>query len=251
MRTAIQILFFLALLLPFYPVQAKTGIDSANAAYARGDYEKAAALYENLLASGAEAPALYYNLGNAYFRLNKLGKAILNYEKAKKLAPGDEDINYNLELAGNRVKDKIEPMPQLFIDEWKNDFRDLFTETGWSVMCILFVAAMLAMAGLFVAGRSKAVRRAGFWAGIALLVMSITSFTMARAQHHRSMKATDAIVTVPSITVKGSPSESGTKLFIIHEGTKVHIEDTEGEWVEVKIANGNVGWLPASSITSI
>lgn len=242
------------LLLPALSLFAGTGnaaIDSANAAYAKADYEKAAKLYEQVLSSGVEAPEVYYNLGNAYYKQGKAALSILNYERARKLAPDDEDILANLAFANQRVTDKIEPVPQLFIEEWKTGFRNMFTETGWSVLCIVSLVLLLGMTGLYIAGRSKTLRQAGFWTGMLFLVITAVSFFMARTQHHVALTENDGIVMVPSITAKGSPSDNGTKLFMIHEGTKVHIEDTDGSWVEVKLANGNVGWLPASAVTFI
>jgi tetratricopeptide (TPR) repeat protein len=249
-----SLLFLLVIAWPAASFSAGTGnaiTDSANAAYARADYEKAAKLYEQVLSSGTEAAEVYYNLGNAYFKLNRLGPAILNYERAKKLSPGDEDINYNLEMANQRIVDKIEPVPQLFIDEWQNSFRNMFSETGWSIVCITTLALMLLMVWLYITGRTKTMRQAGFWSSVLFLVIVITSFVMAGKQKNASLTENDAIITSPAVTAKGSPSDNGTKLFIIHEGTKVHIEDTNGEWVEVKLANGNVGWLPLSSLSFI
>jgi hypothetical protein len=241
-------------LLSAITVAAGTGnatIDSANAAYAGSDYEKAAKLYEEVLASGLEAPEVYYNLGNAYYKLNRVGLSILNYERAKKLAPNDEDIKHNLALANQRITDKIEPVPQLFIEEWKSGFVNLFSATGWAMTCIVMFIFLLTMLGLYITGNTKGKRQLGFWAGLAFLVFSTSSFFIARKQHNLMIEAQDAIVTSSSVTVKGSPSEKGTKLFVIHEGTKVEIEEIDGTWVEVKIANGNVGWVQASSITFI
>ena len=247
------IMTMLTLLVAFTAI-AGTGhaaLDSANAAYSQGNYDKAAKLYEEVLASGVEAPELYYNLGNAYYKLNKIGLSILNYERAKKMAPGDEDVLHNLELANNRVRDQIDPVPQLFIEEWKSGFLNLFTATGWSVVCIVLFFAFLLMTALFITGKNSSTRQTGFWAGIVFLVFTTTAFFMARRQNTLTIESQEAVVTISSVTVKGSPNEKGTKLFVLHEGTKVEIEDTDGSWVEVKIPNGNSGWVQASSITFI
>lgn len=247
-----RLIIVILALLPF--VSASQGVaelDSANRAYSRSEYEKAAQLYEEVLLTGKEAAEVYYNLGNAYFKSGSLGKAILNYERAHKLAPDDEDINFNLDFASEKVTDKIDPAPQLFLTEWKSGFASMLSETGWSILCITVFTLTLAMIALYITGRTKPLRQLGFWSGIALLLVSILSFTMARSRYRSEESAKEAIVTVNNITVKGSPSAEGTKLFIIHEGTKVKIEEDEGEWLEVKIANGNVGWVPATAITPI
>lgn len=226
-------------------------IDSANAAYVKADYEKAAKLYEDVLSSGVEAAEVYYNLGNAYFRLNQVGPAILNYEKAKKLAPNDEDILHNLELANQRTIDKIEAVPQLFIEEWKSGFRNTFTEKGWSIVTIISFTLMFVMAGLMIAGRTVRQRQLYFAVGILLLISTVVSFIMARQQYTAAIHNTEAVVMSPTVTAKGSPSDAGTRLFVIHEGTKVQIDDTNGSWVEIRLANGSVGWVPASALAFI
>lgn len=241
----------LSITLPALAGSGNATIDSANAAYARNDFEKAARLYEEVLASGQEASELYYNLGNAYYKLNKPGLSILNYERAKKLAPNDADIQHNLELVNQRITDKIDPVPQLFIEEWKNSFLNLFSATGWAVVCIALFIAFLFMLALFITGTRTTIRQMGFWTGLAFLVLTVTAFFMAHKQTIMARESMEAIITTSSVTVKGSPAEKGTKLFVIHEGTKVEIEEIDGDWVEVRIANGNVGWIPSSAITFI
>jgi tetratricopeptide (TPR) repeat protein len=226
-------------------------IDSANAAYARTDFEKAAKLYEEVLSSGSEAAEVYYNLGNAYFKLNQVGPAILNYEKARKLAPGDEDIEHNLELASQRAVDKIEAVPQLFIEEWKTGLRSAFTEKGWSWLTITGFCLVLLATAFVIAGRTVRQRQYAFLTGLLFLICTVISFVLARQQYDAIAHESDAIVMTATVTVKGSPADNGTKLFVIHEGAKVHIEDTEGSWVEIKLANGNVGWIPASALAFI
>ena len=226
-------------------------LDSANAAYAKADYEKAIKLYESIINKGQIAPELYFNLGNAYFKANINSYAILNYERAKKLAPNDEDILANLKLANTKTEDKIEAQPQLFLTGWKNGIVDMMSEKSWSILCIALVCAALLMFFIYVFTERKGLKQLGFFMGSFIFILSVIVFFIAKHKYNLTIASTEAVITSPTVTVMGSPNEKGTKLFVLHEGTKVTITEPESEWTEVKIANGNVGWVPTKTIVSI
>lgn len=245
----------LSLLLFFVSVTAMASgsavFDSANAAYAKGDYEKAIGLYEKLLAENKESAALYFNLGNAYFKANNTGRAILNYERAKKLSPGDEEISENLKLANQRTEDKIEAAPQLFLSAWKNSITDLMTEKQWSLLLIFTLFAGLALIALYILSAGKALKQLGFFGGAALMIAAVFIFFLARSKYNAAINSSSAVITAASVTVSGSPSDKGTKLFILHEGVKVDITDEQDDWTEIRIANGNVGWIKTDGLEKI
>jgi tetratricopeptide (TPR) repeat protein len=227
-------------------------LDSANAAYQKNDFDKAIKLYESIIVKDKlESSELYFNLGNAYYKKNNIAYAVLNYERAKKLNPNDDDINYNLKLVNQKIEDKIDAAPQLFLSEWKNGVVDLMSERAWSIFCILLVIVTLVLFAIFVAARNNGFKKTGFFGGAIFLIIAIITFFMAQNKYNFTKYKHDAIVTSPSITVNGSPNEKGTKLFVIHEGTKLNILQAEGDWIEIKIANGNVGWIKNNSITAI
>jgi tetratricopeptide (TPR) repeat protein len=225
--------------------------DSANAAYAGGRFEDAVKKYEQILDEGKESSHLYFNLGNAYYKTGNIGLAILNYEKAKQLDPDDEDINENLKLANQQTEDKIEPAPRLFLSQWESSITDLMNEKEWSIFVILCICISLFLFGLYIFGTSKGLKQAGFFGGSILLLLAFGSFFMAKSKYQSTISSNTAVITSASVTVTGSPSEKGTKLFILHEGTKVEITDEEEEWTEIRIANGNVGWLKKTSLQKI
>ncbi|MGQ0829663.1 MAG: tetratricopeptide repeat protein [Bacteroidota bacterium] len=233
------------------PNDNKATLDSANTAYSKGDYSKAITLYESILSKNVEAPEIYFNLGNAYYKSNTLGLAILNYERAKKLDPQDEDITVNLKLANQKIEDKIEVAPQLFLTEWKNGLVDLMDEKSWSIFCIIVVALSLILLGIYFSSHIINLKRLGFFGGATLFILSIFLFFIARHSYKLSTNSSDGIIISPSVTVVGSPNEKGTKLFILHEGTKVNITQEEESWMEIKIANGNVGWVKKQDIIPI
>ncbi|MGB3947354.1 MAG: tetratricopeptide repeat protein [Bacteroidia bacterium] len=226
-------------------------LDSANNAYSKGQFEKAIKGYEAILASNLEAAEIYFNLGNAYYKSNNLAYAILNYERAIKLNPDNEDFQFNLKLANQRVEDQVDAAPVLFLTQWKNSLISLMTEKGWSQLCILFIILSLSLFALFVITQNRNLKQIGFFGGSITIVLSILTFFIASSKYKTTICGTEAIITAPSITVTGSPSEKGTKLFIIHEGIKVNITQEEADWVEIKIANGNIGWVKASQLARI
>jgi tetratricopeptide (TPR) repeat protein len=229
----------------------KTIFDSGNSYYSKGDFKSAIKEYETILASGKESAELYYNLGNSYFKTNNLGYAILNYERAKKLKPDDEDIIANLNLAEQKTEDKIETAPQLFLSQWQNGLSDLMTEKQWSELLIGSLIFGLALIVIYILSANKILKQLGFFGGLTLMIFCIFSFFMAKNKFNSEVNNSSAIIVVSSVNVTGSPSEKGTVLFLLHEGSKVKVMDQENEWTEVKIANGNVGWIINSNLEKI
>jgi len=226
-------------------------LDSANSAYANGHYDKAIACYNTFLNDGYESAQAYYNMGNCYYRKADYAKAILNYEKAKKLNPSDADIQFNLQLANLKTVDKITPDSSLFLSNWWHNFVDILSEKGWGILCITFlVLGLLSIIGYMMSG-NLVIRQAGFWGGIIFIVFSLASFTFSRQQYITLTSHDTAIVMGGSTTIKSSPDEAATQLFVIHEGAKVWIVKSEGIWTEIKLANGNQGWLHTADISSI
>lgn len=244
-------LFFITLCQVIAGAAANPLLDSASAAYAKAEYTKAAKFYETILAGGQEAPDVYFNLGNAYYKSNNIAHAILNYERAVKLNPDNADYNFNLKLANQRIEDKIDEAPQLFLTEWKNGIASLLSEKGWSQLFIVLIILSLTLFALFTAASNRGLKQLGFFGGSVLIVLSIATFFMAKNKYFLTVNGTEAVITAPSITVTGSPNEKGTKLFIIHEGTKVNITRDATDWVEIKIANGNTGWIKRSQLERI
>lgn len=225
--------------------------DSANAAYSKKAYDKAIELYERIVSENQQSPELYFNLGNAYYQTGDIAQAILNYERAKKLNPDDEDIAINLKFANQKTEDKIEAAPQMFLVELKQKIVLLMNEKSWSLLCILFLVAGLFLIGLFIHSRNNVIRKASFYLGAASLILFIATFFIAKSSYNFYRTHDEAIVTGASVTVLGSPSESSTKLFILHKGSKVVVREENNGWLEVKIANGNVGWVKESQVEKI
>jgi tetratricopeptide (TPR) repeat protein len=226
-------------------------IAKANKAYAEGSYSAAAELYQKVADDGYASPGLFYNLGNAFFKMNDYARAILWYERAKRLDPGNEDIDYNLNVANTRIYDKIEPLPELFYKRWFTGLVRLFPVDTWARMCVWLFIAGLAGLVLYMISRVLILRKTGFWSAICLFFLSLVVFLFAWSGYRHAASASAAIIFTPTITVKSSPDERSTDLFVLHEGTKVWLLDNIGSWYEIRIANGSVGWLPRASLEKI
>jgi tetratricopeptide (TPR) repeat protein len=226
-------------------------IQKANEHYTKEEYKKAIDGYNQILMAGIESPEVYYNLGNAYYKTNQFTLAILNFERAKLLAPDDEDIEFNLQVANQKVVDSIQELPGIFIVRWWNTLVNSQSTDSWAVISIIGFILFLTLVGLYFFAKSGDVKRISFWAGCLLILFSIFSWSFAARQKSRLVNHSYAIVMQPTVTVKSSPSEKGTNLFVIHEGLKVRITDKLGDWVEIRLADGNKGWLLVESIERI
>ena len=226
-------------------------IAKGNTAYSAGKYLEAINTYKSLVSQGYESPYLYYNLGNSFFKLNDIPHAILWYERAKRLDPGNEDVSFNLNVANSRITDKIDPLPEFFVKRWFRVVTDLFSVDTWSASGIAFFIAALLFFSLYIASRVLILRKLGFWAGFSSLLISVV-FLLFAWTSYRSLKSEQSgIITNPTVTVKSSPDEKSTDIFVIHEGCKIQLIDHIGNWYEISIVNGSVGWVEVSNFEKI
>lgn len=224
----------------------------ADSAYINNDFASAVAIYETILQQDGESANIYYNLGNSYYKMDNIAKAILNYEKALLLNPGDEDIQFNLQLAQSKTVDKVIPISEMFFVTWAKSFTNAMSEKGWSKMGIMAFILFLCFLSLYFFGKKIILKKIGFISAGFLLVICIIANVCASTQKEKIMKHEYAIIMAPSITVKSTPNDKGTDLFILHEGHKVMIkDDTMKEWKEIQLEDGNTGWVPVELIEII
>lgn len=222
--------------------------EEGNAAYNEGNYEQANSSYQKIIEAGVESASLYYNMGNTYYKTKDYPRAILYYEKALKLDPSDEDIRVNLEIANMAVVDKINTIPQSFLEKGWNGLKSLFPADGWAWISVVLFALFLLCLFMFLMSRRQSMRKVGFFAGVLVMLCLALSVFFAIENQRDLERLDEAIVMTPTVTVKSSPSDQSVDLFVLHEGSKVRILDTEKEWNKIKIADGSVGWLPASDM---
>jgi tetratricopeptide (TPR) repeat protein len=218
-----------------------------NTAYNKEMFSESIGHYLQVIDMGYESSELYFNLGNSYFKLNQMPEAILYYEKAAKLSPGNEDITYNLNLANSRIVDKIEPVPELFYTTWWKEVKNLLKTDNWARLGILLSIAFWLLVLLFFISRAIILKKISFWAGIVILLLASLSILIANQKYNDEVYDREGIIFTPTITVKSSPNENSVDLFVIHEGTKVSLTDEVEGWVEIKIADGSQGWVRSNT----
>jgi tetratricopeptide (TPR) repeat protein len=226
-------------------------LQQANEAYSKGDFNAAIDLYEKALKENGQSALVYYNLGNSYYKTNKVALSILNYERAFLLDPGDQDIRFNLNIARLKTVDKIEPVGEFFLSSWFKDIRNLLSTDEWSRFAITCFILLVACLFLFFFTRRIFIKKIGFYAGIGLLVFVVAGNIFAYNQKKQLTQRNMAIVLVQTTTIKSSPDNSGTDYFILHEGTKVKLKTKLSNWTEIETADGSVGWIKNEEIEII
>jgi len=229
----------------------KDSLSDANQLYSKSKYQDAIRKYQYVIGQGFEASDLYYNLGNAYYKSGKPTYAILNYERAKKLAPNDDDIRYNLDLARIQIIDNIVPLPEGGFLRWWKQLISSKSINFWGIFSLATFFTFLLLFGLFLLSRTFRVKRFAFWVSVAAVSISAITFTFGTTMKSKLVNHKTAVITDRSIRVKASPSETGTELFIVHEGVTVQVIDELGEWINVSLPDGNKGWVKESAMVRI
>jgi tetratricopeptide (TPR) repeat protein len=250
-----KIIYTVAILISVFTTVYSQEIDprfeKANVAYTGGNYIETIDLYSQILNEGYIAPELFYNLANAYYKNNQPAKAILYYERALKLKSEDEDIKFNLQMANLKIVDKMDAMPRLFFENWWDDLKNFFSMDAWAWLGVITLLFSLSLFILFLVSDISFFKKTGFFLSILFLLVSLSSFVFAQKHYRLIHNEAQAIVMAPTVVVKSSPAESGTELFVIHEGLKVSITENVGDWYQIKLPNGNQGWLKLNTVEII
>ena len=223
----------------------------ADSLYAAEHYQQAAHSYEALLKQGVSSD-LYYNLGNCYYRMDDMTRAVLNYERALLLSPGDRDVRLNLQMARSKTIDKIVPESEMFFVTWYHSLVNLMSVDGWARMALISLVAAIILALAYLFSDRIWLRKLGFFAGLLFLVVFALSNLFAYQQKQALVHRSGAIIIRSAVNVKSTPAQNGTDLFILHEGTKVNItDDSMKDWREIRVADGKEGWLPTKDLEVI
>jgi len=251
-------LILLTLLLLLIPGLRIIAQESADAKYAEGvtlysesKYQEAIDKWMELYNSGIRSAALNYNIGNANFKINNVPGAILFYERALLLKPADEDILYNLQIARTMVVDKFVEIPELFFVSWFNFLSLSLSSNFWAKISLSTFILFLLLFSLYIYSSRYRLKVIGFWISLTMLLISISAFSFSSRNKTLVYNNPKAIIFSPLVNGKSSPDNSGTDLFILHEGTKVSVVDEVGEWYEIRLSDGNKGWVPANCLEKI
>lgn len=223
-------------------------MQKANELYKNNQYQLAIDEYNKLVKQGYEGTSLYYNLGNAHYRLGKVGFAILYYEKALKFSPSDEDVKHNLALAKLNLVDKVDELPPFFIFNIWEGLLASFSVSGWTIIIyIIFILLLLAVIAYFFS-RSVTQQRISFFTGIGILVLLFLSISLLAVKMNKEFNIKNGIIVETSVIVKSAPDNSSKDEFSIHEGLKVRLEDKVDDWVKISLSDGKVGWIIEKSL---
>ncbi len=226
-------------------------MQQANEAYINENYHQAIEIYEQIRQMQWESHILYYNLGNTYYQTGQRGKAILNYERALRLNPNDEATRHNLRIARAALPERYEQLPQLFFLDWRDGFVRLLPVDGWATVLVVLVMAISLCTGLFFVIRNRVLKKTVFMLGLVLLISLFLSIYATNRQYHFHHVRQEAVVMSPRVTAKSAPGERGIDVFVIHEGVKVVIQSELMDWYEVRLPNGNVGWINSETLEII
>ncbi|MBE3086790.1 MAG: tetratricopeptide repeat protein [Bacteroidetes bacterium] len=219
--------------------------------FTSGSYKEALQIWTDIYNTGYRSAGLNYNIGNAYFKLNNIPDAILYYERAYLLNPADEDINYNLQIARTFIVDRFQEIPELFFVRWYNVVSLFLSTNSWAKISIGSFILCLLLLSLYIYSSRYRHKIIGFWLAVFFFVLTLSSFAFTVRNKSLVYDSHKAIISSPLVSGKSSPDNSGTDLFVLHEGTRVSIEDEVGEWFEIMLSDGNKGWVPVNSLSII
>lgn len=223
----------------------------ADSAYIRNDFTTAIQIYEMILRKG-ESADIYYNLGNSYYKVGDIAKAILNYERALILQPANGDVRSNLEIARGKAVDKVTDVPELFFIIWLKAITNLMSIQSWAIIAISFFLLFIVSTYFFLFSTKIVARKTFFSLALFFLVFCVIANISAAFRQRVRLNRMNAIITSPSVTIRSTPNDNGTSLFILHEGRKVIIkDDSMKDWKEIQLEDGNVGWVKKNDLEVI
>lgn len=231
--------------------QEKKIFDEANTLYNNGKYESAISVYKQILDDGLHSSALYFNMANCYYKLNKIAPSIYHYEKALKLSPKDQDIQNNLSFAEQMTIDKFDVVPEIGVAKLLNKIARSFSVDGWAVLCIAFMCMIILCFIAYYLLQNTKSKRTFFILGLVLILILISAFILLNKKQELDRKRF-AIVFSQEVSIKSEPNLRSETAFILHEGTKVQIvEFYKDSWSKIKLMDGTVGWISTNDFKEL
>jgi tetratricopeptide (TPR) repeat protein len=240
-----RLIFILSLFICSQNFASDQLFELGNKQYVNENYSEAISLYNSILTSGLESSELYYNLGNCHYKTNDWANAIWHYEKSLQLN-NNEKTKHNFELVKLNIIDRIEPLPQLFYKKWWIDLTQTLSTQFWQILTLIGMGLIfiLQLISQFTSLKSKRITK--IFSVITLVILFVT-----QTSYYNNFTKKEAIIFYEAITVNSAPTRNSTNLFTLHKGSKVEIVDTIGNWINIKIANGNRGWITRNSIKEL
>jgi len=240
-----RIIFILSLFTCTQSFSSEQAFEQGNKQYINENYSAAISLYDSIIKTGMESSELYYNLGNCHYKTNDWANAIWHYEKSLQLNNNEKTI-HNLKLAKIKVIDRIEALPQLFYKKWWNNLTQTLKTQFWQILALSGIGLIfiLQLISQFTSLKNKLITKI-------FSVITVTILLIAQTSYYNNFTKKEAIIFSETITVNSAPTSSSTNLFTLHAGTKIEIIDIIGDWINIKIANGNSGWIAQNSIKEL
>lgn len=245
------------LLFAFSPLQAKSPLDRetmvrANQLYDNGRFDQARQIYQQLADQDFSQSELLYNLGNANYKQGDLGFAILNYERAARLAPRDADIRANLEFARGQTIDQLETGPASPIDQWLRYNISMVTLNELSLITLVLFWLMIGLVILYRHSRTEKARaRRQFVLVIVAVLFALNAFTLGSRLYMQTNNP-QAIVVAESMDLYSGPGEEFLTEFTLNSGTKVNLLETRGQWSRISLPGEQAqGWTNAGAVETI
>ena len=223
-------------------------LQKAEKAYDSKNYKEAIVNYEKLVNDGYKSYQLYFNLGNSYYRNNELGKAIYYYELARKVDPNDEDVRINLGIAAAKTIDKIDSKENFFISAVKTNLLSSFTTNSWAWLSIGSIALASILFFIFVNSSMLFVKRISFLLSCVLVISFFITYFLGYSALQSKVENKFAIITSKEVKIMNEPTTTASSKFSLHEGTKIRVVENNGNWLLIKLDNGNEGWLKVSDV---
>lgn len=249
MKRVIGIVVFLISVLSI--AQGSEAFQRASSLYNQEKYQEAIDVYKSIVDGGKESAALYYNLGNAHYKLSNIGSSIYYYEKALELNPNDEDVKNNLVYAQNAKVDVIDVIPEGMIGKMVTNFTNLFTFDGWAWISVCAVLFFVVLFILYYITQVSSKKRLFFMSSWIMLIIALCGIIFAFKQYSFIHDNQYAIVFAQETTVKSEPNLRSEEVFELHEGTKVKVVETVNNWKKIKLADGKIGWVSAIDIKEL
>ena len=231
--------------------QDQDNFDKATTLYQKGDYTQAAAVYSSILKSGKESSALYYNLGNTYYKLNNVPESIYYYEKALQLDPENADAKNNLIFANQMKVDAITPLPKTWVRQLSDGIVGLFSAHTWAVLSIIGVFAFVLSFLFYYFVERTALKRTFFSLMLVFLFFAVGSYTLAHFCHKQVSQTQYAILFDKTVRVFSDANAYSSEVMQLHEGTKVEIIEDAKDWVKIRLVNGKTGWTKVSCLRKL
>ena len=226
-------------------------MQQASEYYRSGEFDKAIKIYEEIRSEGFQGTSLYFNLANSYYRIGKLGQAILNFERALKFSPNDEDVKHNLAFANLSTVDKIQPLPTFFLFDWWESILASLTVNGWTYLAYFFFILVMILVVIYFFAKTIFQQKLILFSGLVILSLFLLVISLLFVKVNKEENIISGVIIEQSITVKTSPDIKSTDAFVIHEGLKVNLEDKLDNWIKIRLADGKVGWIENSAIEII